>query len=66
MCVFVVFFVLYSVSGCNNDAFIPSDLLFYGVFCVQGHLLQVLFITKTYLYNFESLEPLFYIVKLGF
>ena len=33
---------------------------------VKKHLAACHNITKTYLYNFDPLKPLFYIVKLGF
>ena len=34
--------------------------------CVLVRLFVLLFITKTYLYNFDPLKPHFYLVKLGF
>ena len=35
-------------------------------FYVSRHTCRILHITKTHLYNFDSLKPHFYIVKLGF
>ena len=39
-------------------------VLFCFVFCASG--IATVVITKTCLYNFDALKPLFYIVKLGF
>ena len=33
---------------------------------MQCSFIRIIFITKTYLYNFDPLKPHFYIVKLGF
>ena len=37
-----------------------------AMFCNRGSFCKSFIITKTCLYNFDSLKPLFYIVKLGF
>ena len=53
-----------------GDRYTDNTLLFFymkSILLLQDFSLYVfVFITKTYLYNFDPLKPYFYIVKLGF
>ena len=44
--------------------YVKSDFVVF--FCQDKDIIGIHYITKTGLYNFDPLEPHFYIVKLGF
>ena len=50
------------ISG-NKTSFFLSFFFFFFLFCPYPSLL---YITRTYLYNFDPFKPHSYIVKLGF
>ena len=60
----------YALKGKNGSTFLPfkAELFSEGTWCEgkETEITKVDSITKTCLYNFDPLEPHFYIVKRGF